>query len=139
MWGKKGNFDMFGTLPLMALVIIAYNIVVYLTGLTMDSQITTITLISGAMWTIAIGDLILFFALILLFLELINSTKTGASSIINHALSMLVLLIALVEFIVLPQFGTSVFFMLVLLALFDVIAGFTVTITSARRDFTVGE
>ena len=130
---------MFGTLPLMALVIIAYNIIVYLTGLTMDSPITTITLISGAMWTITIGDLIVFFGLILLFLELVNSTQTGASTIVNHALSMLVLLIALVEFIVLPQFGTSTFFVLVMLALFDVIAGFTVTITAARRDFTVGE
>lgn len=130
---------MLGTLPLMALVIIAYNIIVYLTGFTMDSQITTITLISGAIWTVTIGDAILFFGFILLFLELINSTKTGASTIVNHALSMLVLLIALVEFIVLPQFGTSTFFMLVLLALFDVIAGFTVTITAARRDFTVGE
>ena len=130
---------MFGTLPLMAIVIIAYNIIVYLTGLTMESQITTITLISGAMWTITIGDLILFFGLILLFLELVNSTRTGASTIVNHALSMLVLLIALVEFIVLPQFGTSTLIALVMLALFDVIAGFTVTITAARRDFTVGE
>ena len=127
------------TLPLMAIVIIIYNIVVYLTGLSMESQITTITLVSGAIWTIAVGDLIVFVALMLLFFELINSTKTGTSTIVNHGLSMLVLLIALVEFIVLPPFGTSIFFALVLLALFDVIAGFTVTITAARRDFTVGE
>jgi hypothetical protein len=130
---------MLGTLPLMAIVIILYNVIVYLTGLSMDSQITTITLISGAVWTVTVGDLIVFAALMLLFLELINSTKTGASTIVNHGLSMLVLLIALVQFIVLPPFGTSTFFALVLLALFDVIAGFTVTITAARRDFTVGE
>lgn len=130
---------MLGTLPLMAIVIIIYNVIVYLTGLSMESQITSITLISGAIWTISVGDVIVFAALVLLFLELVNATKTGASTIVNHALSMLVLLIALVEFIVLPQFGTSTFFALVLLALFDVIAGFTVTITAARRDFTVGE
>jgi len=63
----------------------------------------------------------------------------GSATIINHALSMLVLLVALVQFIVLPQFGTSVFFLIVLLNILDVIAGFTVTITSARRDFTVSE
>lgn len=130
---------MLGTLPLMAIVIIIYNVVVYLTGLSMESQITSISLISGAVWTISVGDLIVYVGLVLLFLELINATKTGASTIVNHALSMLVLLIALVQFIVLPQFGTSTFFALVLLALFDVIAGFTVTITAARRDFTVGE
>lgn len=130
---------MLGTLPLMAIVIILYNVIVYLTGLSMESQITTVTLISGAVWTVTVGDLIVFAALMLLFLELVNSTKTGASTIVNHGLSMLVLLIALVQFIVLPPFGTSTFFALVLLALFDVIAGFTVTITAARRDFTVGE
>lgn len=130
---------MFRTLPMMALVIIAYNIIVYLTGLSMDTQVTTVTLISGAVWSIDVGDIIVFSGLVLLFLELISSTQTNASTIINHALSMLVLLVALVEFIVLPEFGNSTFFALVMLALFDVVAGFAVTITAARRDFTVGE
>jgi hypothetical protein len=130
---------MFGILPLLALVIIAYNVIVYLTSWTMQTALFSITLVSNAVWTIAMGDLLIFFGLILLFIELINATRTGASTIINHALSMLVLLIALVEFIVLPQFGNSTFFLLVVLVLLDVIAGFTVTITSARRDFTIGE
>ncbi|MBI1260515.1 MAG: hypothetical protein GC184_02205 [Rhizobiales bacterium] len=130
---------MLGTLPLMALVIIAYNLIVFLTGMTMTTEVMTITLISQADWQIVVGDVLLFFGFILLFLELVSATRTGTSTIINHGLSMLVLLVGLVEFIVLPQFGTSVFFLIVLLSLFDVIAGFTVTITSARRDFTVGE
>lgn len=130
---------MFGSLPLLALVVIAYNIVVYLTGFTMDTAMFSMPLVSGAIWTISLGDIFLAFGLVLLFLELVNSTKTGTSTIINHALSMLVLLVALVQFIVLPQFGTSVFFLIVLFNLLDVIAGFTVTITSARRDFSVAE
>ncbi|MBX3504171.1 MAG: hypothetical protein KF895_01740 [Parvibaculum sp.] len=130
---------MFRTLPLMAFAIIAYNIIVYLTGLSMDTQVFSVSLISGAIWTIAVGDLLVLSGLLLLFLELVSSTQTGTSTIVNHGLSMLVLLIALVQFIVLPEFGTSTFFALVMFALFDVIAGFTVTITAARRDFTVGE
>ncbi len=144
---------MFGSLPLLALVVIAYNIIIYLTGFTMDSEVLSLSLVSGAVWTVKLGDLFVASALVLLFLELINATKTGepklvdwglatktgASTIINHALSMLVLLVALVQFIVLPQFGTSAFFIIVLVNLLDVIAGFTVTITSARRDFSVTE
>lgn len=130
---------MLGSLPLLALAVIAYNIVVFLTGLTMETALVPISLISGAVWTVTVGDVVIIFGLLLLFLELINATRTGAPTIINHALSMLVLLVAMVEFIVLPQFGTSVFFLLVLLALLDTIAGFTVTITSARRDFSVSE
>ena len=128
---------MFGSLPLLALVVIVYNVVVYLTGYTMDSIAFEVMLVSGTKWVVSLGDILLTFGLIILFVELINATKTGASTIINHALSMLVLLVALVEFIVLPPFGTSVFFFIVVLTLLDVIAGFTVTITAARRDLNL--
>lgn len=128
---------MFGSLPLLALVVIAYNVVVYLTGYTMNSIAFEVMLVSGTKWVVSLGDILLTFGLIILFVELINATKTGASTIINHALSMLVLLVALVEFIVLPPFGTSVFFFIVVLTLLDVIAGFTVTITAARRDLNL--
>jgi len=128
---------MLGSLPLLALVVIVYNMVVYLTGFTMDSTILDVKLVSGTTWIISLGDVLLTVGLLLLFLELVNSTKTGTSTIINHGLSMLVLLVALVEFVVLPPFGTSVFFLIVVLSLLDVIAGFTVTITAARRDLNI--
>jgi hypothetical protein len=128
---------MLGTIPLLALVVIAYNIVVYLTGLAMETVVFTVHLVSGASWQVELGDVLLVFGLAMLFMELVNATKTGSSTIINHALSMLVLLVAVVEFIVLPPFGTSVFFLILVLALLDVIAGFTVTITAARRDLNL--
>ncbi|MGB5948551.1 MAG: hypothetical protein WBG82_04455 [Parvibaculum sp.] len=130
---------MLGSLPLLALVVIAYNIIVFLTGATMETALVPISLVSGTIWTLTVGDTLLVLGLLLLFLELVNSTRTGAPTIINHALSLLVMLVALVQFIVLPQFGTSIFFLLVLLCILDVIAGFTVTITSARRDFSVSD
>lgn len=130
---------MLGSLPLMALVVIAYNVIVFISGATLETSVFSIALISGAVWTVNVGDIILIFGLLLLFIEIINATRTGTLTIVNHGLSMLVLLVAVVEFIVLPQFGTSDFFLIVMLTLLDVIAGFTVTITSARRDFSVNE
>ena len=128
---------MLGSLPLLALVVIIYNIIVYLTGFTMESTVLEILLVSGTKWVVSVGDLLLTFGLLMLFLEVVNATRTGTATIINHALSMLILLVALVEFIVLPPFGTSVFFLIVVLAVLDVIAGFTVTITAARRDLNI--
>ncbi len=130
---------MVGSLPLLALVIVAYNVIVFLTGTTMETALVPVSLVSGAVWTLTVGDTLLVLGLIVLFVELVNATRTGTQTIVNHALSLLVMLVALVEFIVLPQFGTSVFFLLVLLSVLDVIAGFTVTITSARRDFSVSD
>jgi len=84
-----------------------------------------------------VGDLFVIVGLVFLFIEVLKSTRTSQAAIFDHILSTLVLIIFLVEFIVVRGAGTSTFFILTLMSLFDVIAGFTVTITSARRDVTL--
>jgi hypothetical protein len=89
---------------------------------------------SGVEWVITFGDVMVLMALLLLFIELLKSTSTGTAAIFNHALSMLVFIICLVEFLLHPAFATSVFFVIMVMALLDVLAGVVVTIISARRD-----
>jgi len=93
-----------------------------------------IPMASGAEWIVTFGDVMMLLALILLFIELLKSTSTGTAAIFNHALSMLVFIICLVEFLLHPAFATSVFFVILVMALLDVLAGVVVTIISARRD-----
>ena len=50
---------------------------------------------------------------------------------------MLTFIGALVEFIVLKGFGTSTFFLITAMCLFDVVAGYTISIIAARRDLSV--
>jgi len=50
---------------------------------------------------------------------------------------MAVFVAALLEFLLLKGFGTLTFFLITLMTFIDVIAGFTVTIQGARRDFGV--
>lgn len=133
---EQGNI-MLGALPLLGIVVILYNLVAFLTGYTMDGPLVSATMISKAVWTLTLGDVFLILGLGLMFVEIISATRTGTATIVNHALSMLLLLVAVIEFIVLPQFATSVFLMLILYCLIDVVAGFTVTITAARRDLAM--
>jgi len=49
------------------------------------------------------------------------------------------LIVSLIEFLLFKSFATSVFFFLMMMTLLDVLAGFMVTIVSARRDFGVGD
>jgi len=44
-------------------------------------------------------------------------------------------LICVLQFVTMRGFGTSEFFFLMLMQVLDVIAGFTVTIVAAKRDF----
>lgn len=124
--------------PLLVIPLAIYNMVAFLTpGVRWDSAIASIHLVSQADWTMTLGDIFMMAALIVLFIEVIKATQTTSRSLVDHGLSMLVFIVALIEFLTVTQAATSTFAMLVMYCLFDVVAGFSVTIKTARRDFTV--
>lgn len=103
-----------------------------------DLQLFSIGMISDADWTLTLGDLVILITLVLLFVELIKATRTGGSSIVDHALSTILFVLCLVEFLLVPEAATSVFFFIMIVTLIDVVAGFSITIRAARRDFGFG-
>lgn len=105
----------------------------------LNGRFLGLPMISGVDWVLTKGDAILLLAVVFLFLEILKSTSTGTSTIINHAVSMILFIVCLIEFLLLPNFATSTFFILMSMTLLDVLAGVVVTIVSARRDFGVGE
>lgn len=84
------------------------------------------------------GDVFVWCSLALLFVETVKATATGSLSIINHVLSILVFMAALALAITDPNFATYPFVTFTAFALFDTVAGFVITIVSARRDFDGG-
>jgi hypothetical protein len=128
------------SLPLFALVWILYNVVAVAgSAETLQHSLVGFTLISGAHWTINVGELLIIIGLIVLFIEVFKSTRTSTASVLDHIFSTLMFVVFLVQFITVADAGTSVFFILMVMSLMDVIAGFSVTIFTARRDFSVGE
>ena len=133
---------MLAAIPLMIVPLIAYNLV--LIGLIgggvagLGSTITSLSMMSGATWTMSLGDLLIVVSLVLLFIEVLKATRTGSWSVIDHMLSMFVFVAFLVEFLLVRDAATQVFFILMVIAFVDVIAGFTVSIRSAGRDVSIG-
>lgn len=132
---------MLGLVPLLIIPFIVYNL--GLTGLfgtaTDDpwaSEILHVSMMSGGVWTMTLGDLLIVVALILLFVEMIKSTRTSNASVVDHLLSTFVFVAFLVEFLLVKGAAHSVFFTLLVIALFDVLAGFSVSLRSAGRDVT---
>jgi len=135
----------FNVFPLILVPVLTYNIWAFgstaannnnfevVRGHLADAWVR-VPMASGVEWTIAFGDVMVLLAVLLLFVELLKSTSTGTAAIFNHALSMLVFIICLVEFLLHPAFATSVFFMIMIMSLLDVLAGVVVTIIAARRD-----
>jgi hypothetical protein len=130
---------MFRAIPYLILPLIAYNVLM-LTGDVQSSLSTvlfSINLISGAVWVFTVHDAFIVAGVLILYIEIFKSTRTGISSVLDHTLSTVVFVVFLIEFLTVAACGTSTFFVLGLIALIDVIAGFTVSIVAARRDFGV--
>jgi hypothetical protein len=145
--GKRRESDpmgaAFNVFPLILIPVIIYNLNALVVS-NLESaavvrerlleKVFAVPMASNVQWIVTWGDLLLLISLILLFIELLKSTSTGASAIFNHALSMLVFIVCLVEFLLHPAFATTVFFLIMVMSLLDVLAGVIVTIVSARRD-----
>jgi hypothetical protein len=97
-----------------------------------------ITLPSAGVWQLTLGDILLVAGLFLLFFEILKATRSGGNSVVDHALSMIVFVVCLILFLIWDRAATSTFFLLMLMAMIDVIAGFSVTINAARRDYSAG-
>ncbi len=126
-------------IPLFAIVLITYNLIIFSTeGAGLQTVLVTIPLVSEGNFDFDISSLLITLGIIFLYIEIIKATGTSVASIIEHVLSLLVFIAFLVEFIVVKQASTPTFFILTLMSLLDVIAGFTISISSARRDVSMG-
>lgn len=133
---------MFAAFPLMALVVLIYDLVALSIGgmRTTSAQdqlaqpLFSVHMASNAVWTVGLGDLLLATALVLLFIELLKSTSSPRVAILNHSLSMILFIVCLVEFLLFGACATSTFFLITLMVLLDVLAGFIVTIVASRRE-----
>ena len=119
--------------PLLLIPLAVYNIVVLLMrDVSLSAPLLTLPLMSGAEWPISLGDILLALAALLLLLEIVKGARPGAKFLMDHLLSLVVFGAAAAEFLLLPKFGTSVFFLLTLFALVDFLTG----VTLRRRRYT---
>ena len=134
---------MLGAIPLLIIPFILYNI--GLTGVIEEAddpwraELFSLPMMSGGTFALTLGDALILLALILLFIEVVKATRTSSFSVIDHLLSTLVFVAFLVEFLLVKGAAHSVFFILTVIALVDVLAGFSVSIRSASRDVTIGD
>ena len=129
--------------PLLVFPVLAYHLVVLvgsgeIQGKT-NGVIFSLQMVSGGQWKFTLGDALLLFGLTMLFAEIVKATSSKSSSLANHGFSTGLLIFCIVEFLLFKSFASSVFFLLMMMTLLDVLAGFMVTIVSARRDFGVGD
>lgn len=130
--------------PLLLIPILTYLLVSMTSGeggtaARLSATLFSMPMMSGGRWAFSLGDFILLIGLIFLFIEILKAARTKSDAIVNHSLSMVLLLFCVIGFLAFPGFGTSVFFLLMVMTLLDVVAGPIVSIVAARRDFGIGQ
>jgi hypothetical protein len=124
--------------PLLLVPFAIYNIIAFLMpGATWTGVVSTVHMVSGADWTMSVGDILIALAILLLCGEVLKSTRIGIRTVVDHALSLILFLGMLVEFLLVKQAATATFFLLLVVSFIDVLSGFAVTLRSAQRDLTV--
>ena len=128
-------------IPLTILPLILYNVVVFALAGSLppdpwSAEIFGVTMVSGTRFSFSLGHLTIALGLVLLFFEIFRSTRSSSATIVNHMVSTLVLVAYVLEFVLVGAAAHPVFLILTLIALFDVMAGFTISIRTAARDIS---
>jgi hypothetical protein len=124
--------------PLLLIPFAIYNIIAFLTpGVAWTSPVTTVHMMSGQDWVLTWEDVLIALGIFLLWIEIIKSTRVGMRSVMDHILAMALFIVMLVEFLLVQQAGTSAFFLLMVIALVDVLAGFIIGMRSGRRQIEI--
>ena len=121
--------------PLLLIPIAIYNIVAWLMpDVPLTDPMFRLTLVSGAVWTITLSDILLALGVLLLLLEIMKGARPGSKYLTDHLLSLILFGAAAAEFVMWPKFGTSTFFLLALMAMVDFFGGIALR---ARRAVAV--
>ncbi|KHD09752.1 hypothetical protein PN36_27995 [Candidatus Thiomargarita nelsonii] len=131
-------FKLISYIPLLGVVLALY-FVMEVSGVNFadPNSLFSLPLPSGAEWNLTGSDIFIMLGTITLFIEIVKSARTGTGTIFEHALSLVVFIVFLILFLLVESAGTSAFLIVSLMSLLDVIAGFTITIATARRDYAV--
>jgi hypothetical protein len=120
--------------PLLLIPLAICNIIVYLMpGVSFAAPLFTLTLMSGVAWPVTLSDVLIALGILLLLFEVIKGARPGAKYFTDHLLSVLVFGGAAAEFVMLPQFGTSTYFLLTMLALVDFLSGIALRARRSAR------
>ncbi len=128
--------------PLLLIPFLLYNAFAFLIFGDYDADfreayLLSVTMPSGATFTLSVATSIVLLALVLLGVEVVKAARVGSGSIVDHVLATALFVAFLVEFLLIRQAATGTFVVLTTIALVDLVCGFAVSIRTATRDISL--
>jgi len=123
--------------PLLIVPFALYNMIAFLLNLEFSTTMFSVSLLSGHNMPISIGDTLVILGVMLLYIEILKTTRLLTKEIMDHVLSLILFIGMVIEFSTVPRAATSTFLMLLSLCFVDVIGGFTVAVRTAQHDIPI--
>ncbi|CAN0463541.1 unnamed protein product [Phaeothamnion confervicola] len=123
--------------PLLVIPFALYNMLAFLLGIAWSQELARFSMVSGEAWTLTPGEILIAGSILLLFVEMLKSTRMSTRTIVDHILSTVLFMAMLIEFLLVKQAASGTFFLLLVISFVDVVGGFTITIRTAQRDISV--
>lgn len=122
--------------PLLLIPLAICNIIVFLMPdlkLSDSVPLFSVPLMSKDVWVVTLNTVLVALGILLLLLEVMRAARPAAKYFVDHFLSLLVFCAAAAEFVLLPKFGNSTFFLITLIAMVDFFAGVSLRSRRPRR------
>ena len=120
--------------PLLVIPFAIYNIIAFLMpGVSWSAPLTHLQLMSGAEWTMSVGDILVTFTVLILIVEVIKFARIGTRSFVDHALALLLLFGMTAEFVWVTQAATATFFLMLVIAFVEAAGGIGVSLRTRTR------
>ena len=123
--------------PLLLIPFALYNMIAFLLNMNFGEEVFSIPMLSGERMAVSTGDVLVLLAVLLLYVEIVKSTRLTSKAVIDHVLSLVIFIAMVFEFITVKKAATSTFMILTALSFVDVVGGFSVTLRASERDIAI--
>lgn len=124
--------------PLLLVPFAIYNIVAFLMpGVSWTGTLAAVRMKSGADWGFAGGDVLITFALLLLFIEMVKVVRVGRRGFVEHGLAFVLFGGMVAEFVLVAQAASTVFFLLTVMSFLDLLGGILLPRRMRQREVAV--
>src|SRR5262249_1400703 len=92
--------------PLLIIPLPRYNLLAFLLDTDFHQTMFSVPLLSGKSMDVSTGDILVVMSVLLLYVEILKSTRLSSKAIVDHVLSMVLFLAMVIEFISVQRAAT---------------------------------
>jgi hypothetical protein len=124
-------------IPLLVWPFALYLIVISLAGANLSTVVFAISMSSGALVAVSLGDLFLLVSLFVLAAEVWRGISAGNRQLLNNLFSAALAIVAAGFLFLLQSCGNSIFLLLVVMMTIDAVVGTAITTIVGRKNIWV--